>query len=167
MQIPRRKSEELRRRVEGPLHLTEVALNGLKEKLAHLKRVMPGYAQETQQAAALGDRSDNAQYREAKSRLTRTHFQIFTLQDQIKRAVVIKQGKNISGKVQLGSTVTLEIDGARKIFQILGAHETNPTLGKISFQSPLGSALMNHKKSDAVEIKTPKGIQKYTIIEIK
>ena len=221
MQIPRRKSEELRRKVEGPIDITEEGFNQLKEKLAHLKRVMPDYAKETQQAAALGDRSDNAQYREAKSRLTRTHFQIFTLQDQIKRAVVIKPGKNISGKVQLGSTVKLEtegpeysrgtecpeysrgtkgpeysrgtecpeysrgtecpeysrgtecpehsiggIDGTKKTFQILGAHETNPTLGKISFQSPLGAALMNHKKGDVVTMETPNGPKKYTIIKI-
>jgi len=176
MQIPRRKSEELRRKVEGPIYITEGGLERLKEKLARLKIALPDYIVETQRAAAFGDRSDNAEYKDAKSRLTRTHWQILTIQDQIKRAVIITSGQNISGIVQLGSTVVLRVEDSehsrgtgesRKTFQILGAHETNPTLGRISFQSPLGAALMNHKKGDTVIIKTPVGLQKYLIVEIK
>jgi len=167
MQIPRRKSEELRRKVQGPLHITEEGLNRLREKLERLKGVLPEYIGETQRAAAFGDRSDNAEYKEAKSRLTRTHWQILITEDQIKRAVIISPDKNISNLIQLGSTVVLEINGKQKTFQILGAHETNPTLGRISFQAPLGAALMNRKKGDTVTIKTPSGSKEYTILEIK
>lgn len=167
MQIPRRKSEELRRKVEGPIHITEEGFKRMKEKLARLKLALPDYIVETQKAAAFGDRSDNAEYKDAKSRLTRTHWQILITQDQIKRVVIIPSGKNNSGKVQLGSTVVLQIGKTRKTFQILGAYETNPTLGRISFQSPLGAALMNHKKGDIITIKTPTGSKEYLIIEIK
>ncbi len=167
MQIPRRKSEELRRKVEGPFHITEEGFEHMKEKLERLKLALPGYIIETQRTAAFGDRSDNAEYKDAKSRLTRTHFQILRIQDQIKRAVIIPSGQNTSGTVQLGSAVVLQIGELRKTFQILGAHETNPTLGRISFQSPLGTALMNHKKGDTVTVQTPIGPQKYTILEIK
>jgi len=167
MQIPRRKSEELRRKVEGPFHITEEGFKRTKEKLERLKLALPGYIVETQRAAAFGDRSDNAEYKDAKSRLTRTHWQILRIQDQIKRAVIIPSGQNTSVSVQLGSTVILRAGESRKTFQILGAHETNPTLGRISFQSPLGAALMNHKKGDAVTIQTPIGSKKYIILEIK
>ena len=64
MQIPRRKSEELRRKIEGPLHITEKGLSDLKEKLAHLKLMLPEYVVETQRAAAFGDRSENDEYKE-------------------------------------------------------------------------------------------------------
>ncbi len=167
MQIPRRKSEELRRKVEGPLHMTKEGLNTLKEKLERLKLALPKYIDETKRAAAFGDRSDNAEYKDAKSRLTRTHFQILRIQDQIKRAVIIPSGHNTSGTVQLGSTVILQSGKSRKTFQILGAHETNPTLGRISFQSPLGAALMNRKKGDTVTIQTLTESKKYIILEIK
>jgi len=147
--------------------MTEAALKRMKEKLAHLKAVLPEYAKETQQAAALGDRSDNFEYKDAKSRLTRTHFQIFNTQDQIKRAVIIPSGKNTSGIVRLGSSVILKMSRGLETFRILGAHETNPSLGRISFQSPLGAALMNHKKGDIVTIQTPNGPKKYIIIDVK
>src|SRR3989338_6427690 len=103
MQIPRRKSEELRRKVEGPFHITEEGFKRTKEKLERLKLALPGYIVETQRAAAFGDRSDNAEYKDAKSRLTRTHWQILRIQDQIKRAVIIPSGQNTSVSVQLGS----------------------------------------------------------------
>ncbi len=167
MQIPRRKSEELRRKVEGPIHITEEGFKRMKEKLARLKSALPEYIAETQRAAAFGDRSDNDEYKEAKSKLTRTHFQIFTLQDQIKRAVIIPSGKNISGIVKLGSSVILKMKDGLETFRILGAHETNPSLGRISFQSPLGAALINHKKGDIVTIQTPAGPKNYIIIDVK
>ncbi|MEK9170152.1 MAG: GreA/GreB family elongation factor [Patescibacteria group bacterium] len=167
MQIPRRKSEELRRKVEGPLHITEKGLSDLKEKLARLKSALPEYVAETQRAAAFGDRSENDEYKEAKSRLTRTHWQILTITDQIKRAAIIPSGKNTSGIVKLGSSVVLKMSDGLETFRIVGPYETNPSLGRISFQSPLGAALMNHKKGDIVAIKTPVGSKNYIIIDIK
>mgnify|MGYP001557920186 FL=1 len=83
MQIPRRKTEELRKKAEGPIHITEDGFNRMKEKLARLKLALLDYIVKTQRAAAFGDRSDNAEYKDAKSRLTRTHWQILSIQDQI------------------------------------------------------------------------------------
>ena len=76
-------------------------------------------------------------------------------------------GSGASGKVALGSTVVLEMDGERKIFQIVGSQETNPSKGRISHQSPLGAALLNHKKGDMVKIQTRSSSQEYRILEIK
>lgn len=170
MQVPRRKSEELaalRNRDDGPLHLTPEGIERLKEKLARLKRSLPEMIAETQRTAEYGDRSENAEYKDAKATLRRTHRQIFTIEDQLKRAVPITSGRNSSGTVQLGSTVVVESNGVRTTFQILGSHETNPEKGRISYRSPLGAALINHRQGDTVTIKTPKGLVEYRIVEIR
>lgn len=162
-----------------PVYLTEEGLRRLKEKLARLKRVLPDFIAEAQRTAEYGDRSDNAEYKEAKSILRRTHRQILSINDQIKRVVIIKSGTNASGTVQLGSIVVLEAeDGTQSTFLILGSRETNPAKGRISNQSPLGAALINHSKGDIVTIHLPPPMsggrlgaegdsRKYRIIEIR
>jgi transcription elongation factor GreA len=61
----------------------------------------------------------------------------------------------------------VEIHGSQKTFQILGPRETNPDQGRISFQSPLGAALLDHKVGDSITLKTGNGDREYRIIEIK
>ena len=120
VQIPRRKSDLFKKRDDGPVYLTEGGFKHLQEKLARLKRQLPAFIDDAQQAAALGDRSDSSEYREAKSLLRRTHRQILNIEDQIKRVVIIKSGPNSSGAIQLGSKVVLELGGECKIFEIVG-----------------------------------------------
>ena len=139
----------------------------MEEKLAQLKRALPELISEAERTAAYGDRSENAEYKDAKGRLRATHRQIYSIEDQLKRAVIIKPGANASGTVQIGSTVVLEVKGVEKIFQILGSKETDPARGRISFSSPLGAALMGKKKGDAVTIKTGSGEHAYRIKEIR
>jgi transcription elongation factor GreA len=167
MQIPRRKADELRKRDEGPLYLTKDALQRLREKLEHLKRIVPELAEEAARTAAYGDRSDNAEYKQAKGSLRHANWNILSIEDQIKRAVIIPTGRNDSGTVQLGSIAVLEVDGARKQFEILGPHETDPTRGRISHKSPLGVALIGHKQGDVVKVKTENGDREYRILEIR
>ena len=165
MQIPRRKSDVLKIWDDGPIHLTEEAFERMKNNLARLKHDLPELIAEAQRTAAFGDRSDSAEYKEAKSILRRTHWQILSIKDQIKRVVIIKPGENISGTVQLGSTVVLEAeDGAQRTFLILGKRETNPSEGRISDESPLGASLINRSKGDIVG---GNGFRKYRILEVR
>lgn len=166
MQIPRRKSDQFKKRDEGPIYLTEEGLKNMREKLAHFKHILPHLISETTRTAAYGDRSDNAEYKDAKASLRRAHYQIASLEDQLKRVIIIKKNIN-SDKVGLGATVVLEINGTQKTFEIVGPHETNPTLGRISNQSPLGAAIMNRKKGEVVTIETTKGQKVYRILEIR
>jgi len=107
--------------------------------------------------------------------LRRTHGQIFNIEDQLRRVVLIPSGADASGKVQLGSTVTVEIKNGdvpssaivRKTFRILGSSETDPGRGRISQTSPLGAALLGHAAGDVVAVRAPGGTQAYTIIEVK
>lgn len=167
MQIPRRKSEELRRRDEGPVYITEAGLKRLKEKMARLKAALPERIAEAQRTAAYGDRSENAEYKEAKGILRRTHWQILGIEDQIRRAALITPGSGASGAIQIGSTVVLGLDGKRKTFQILGSQEADPDRGRISNQSPLGAALLGHKKGDSVTVQTGRGSKQYQILEVR
>ena len=115
-----------------------------------LKASLPAVIAETSRTSAYGDRSDNAEYKEAKGILRRTHGQIFNIEDQLRRVVLIPSSTSAAGTIQLGSTVIVEIkkDGAssgaaaRKTFRILGSSETDPGHGRISHTSPLGAALL-------------------------
>lgn len=167
MQIPRRRTDALRKIDNGPVYLTEQALERMKERLERLKKSIPDLAAEAGRQAAMGDRSENDGYKEAKSLLRRTHRQIYAAEDELKRAVVIKKGLNDSNTVRLGSTVVLEIGGVKKTYEILGSKETNPTRGRISHTSPLGAALLGHAKNDEIIVKTANGERTYRILEIR
>ena len=167
MQIPRRKADLLRKHDDGPIYLTRDGLQNRKDRLLRLKNSLPEFIAEAQRTAAYGDRSDNAEYKEAKGILRRTHRQIFSLEDQIKRAIIISSKPNASNTVHLGSTVVLKENGIQKTFEIVGPQETNPSRGRISHQSPLGVALLDHKKDDVVMLKTENGPRNYHILEIR
>ncbi len=167
MQIPRRKSDLFKKRDDGPVYLTEDGLTRLKARLARLKAALPGFIEETARTAAYGDRSDNAEYKDAKSNLRRTNWQIAEIEDQLKRISIIKSGPNTSGKVELGSTVVLEIDGAHQTYQILGSRETDPGQARISHESPLGAALVGRVKGDSVTVPAPSGPKIYRILEVR
>jgi len=167
MQVPWRRSDKFKKADTALIHLTPEGLRHLEEELAHLKRVLPAYIAETQRTAAYGDRSDNAEYKHAKATLRRTNYRILEVEDQLKRVSVIAPTKNQSGVVELGSTVLLEVhDGTQKTFRILGSKETNPGAGSISFESPLGAALLGKSKNDSINLETPSGIHQYRILEI-
>ncbi len=157
----------MKKRDDSPIYLTQDGFDRLKQKLERLKKSLPALIAETQRTAAYGDRSDNAEYKEVKSTLRRTHWQILSVENQIKRTVVIKSDPDDSGTVRLGSTVTLEANGRERIFQILGSHESDPARGLISNESPLGKNLLGKKTGGAVSIQTKNGKQEYKILEIK
>jgi transcription elongation factor GreA len=156
-----------------PVYLTSEGIRRLEARLERLKRSLPTVIEEAARTAAYGDRSDNAEYKEAKGILRRTRGQILHIEDQLRRVVAIPAERNASGKVQLGSTVTIarskngRVSAVPKIFRILGSSETDPGHGRISHTSPLGAALLGHVKNDIVSVQTPAGTQEYLIIDVK
>jgi transcription elongation factor GreA len=175
--IPRRQWSRRPPPNTEPVYLTPEGIERLKIRLERLKSSLPDIIAETVRTAAYGDRSDSAEYKEAKGALRRTHGQIFNIEDQLRRVVAIPAGADATGKVQLGSTVMVEIKkiggglpadtAVRKIFRILGSSETDPTHGRISHTSPLGAALLGHVVHDMITVQTPGGMQEYTIVEVK
>ena len=169
MNLSKRKRDELEAMEYEQVHLTPAGVERLTAKLAELKRALPERAAEVKRTSDYGDRSENFEYKQAKSFLRRTQAQIYRIEDQLKHIAVIPRGKNAAGTVQLGSTVVIEStrDGMKKTFEIVGPMETNPTRGRISHVSPLGAALIGHRADDIVTVPTGSGAQEYRILEVR
>ena len=123
-------------------------------------------AEQLEYARSLGDLSENAEYQEAREMQAAVEERIGKLEAILKNAKIVKAGK--SDSISMGSTVTVQkVDGDEKhVYIIVGAEETNMFEGKISYHSPLGSALMGKKKGDQFSFHTPRGTQKYKILKV-
>lgn len=169
MQIPIRKSEQFKKYSDagGAIPLTGAGIERIKATLFALeKNELPQAIADMHRTAEMGDFSENAAYQEAKGRLRRINARILILKDRLARAKPISK-KHASGFIELGSTVTLTINGAQKTYEIVGPAETDPSRGRISHLSPLGAALIGHAKGDRVHF-SPGGTQTiYEILEIQ
>lgn len=114
-------------------------------------------------ARELGDLAENAEYQSARADQERNDNRIAEIENILNNVDIIK--KTSSGKVQLGSVVTLT-NGTTQEFQVVGTVEADPLNGKISDESPIGKALLGKKVGDEVEIKTPAETTTYTISAI-
>ena len=123
-------------------------------------------AEQLEYARSLGDLSENAEYQEAREMQAAVEERINKLESILKNAKIVHGTKTDS--VSMGSTVTVQkVDGDEKhVYIIVGAEETNMFEGKISYHSPLGSALMGKKKGDQFSFHTPRGTQKYKILKV-
>jgi transcription elongation factor GreA len=113
----------------------------------------------------MGDFSENVGYQVAKGRLRGLNQRILEIEDHLKNAVIFHPNKNTQ-VIQLGHTVTLEVNGKEKTYTILGSAETNPTAGIISHNSPIGAALLGHGVGEEVKIKLTDKETSFKIIKI-
>jgi transcription elongation GreA/GreB family factor len=168
MQLPKRRGDDEKKNRQHDRYLTAEAVARLKRDLERLEKTeRPRAVEDLRRAAEMGDRSDNAAYTEARGRLTGIDSRILSLQERIKYAVVIERGPDAAGRVALGSTVMVEVNGNRKTYEILGVQETSPGRGRISYLSPLGAALMGKEAGDKAVVKNARDEDViYEIIEI-
>lgn len=152
MQVPIRKPDRYTHQTSDP-RLTPAKLAELQEKLGRLKKQRPRLADEVKRLSETGDFSENAGYQTAKARLRGMNQRMLELEGQISHAEIIAPAKDAS-TIQLGHSVTVEINGAQATYQILGSSETDPGQGVISHNSPIGSALMEHRVGDVVTFKS-------------
>ncbi len=147
--------------------VTKEGLEQLKKELAERTgKIRQKIAKAIKEAKEQGDLSENAEYSEAKREQAENEARIAQLEATIKNAQVVTHDKRRKG-VQIGSKVTIVCRGTEKTFQIVGSNEVNPAEGKISAESPIGKALMEHVEGDEVEIDTPNGKMKCTITKLK
>lgn len=123
-------------------------------------------AQRIEKAKELGDLSENAEYAEAKDEQAFNEGRVAELSALLKNVTVVSNGSS-KDAVGMGSTVTAKSNGAEKVYTIVSFNEADPVNGKISNESPLGSAFLDKKKGDTVVVETPGGKVEYKIIEIK
>jgi len=151
---------------EEKVYLTQEGLKKLKEEHTNLvgdrrKEV----AEKLQKARELGDISENAAYDAAREEQSFVEGRISELEDILKRVEVVEEGA--AGEVAIGSTVKVHLDGEDQEFRVVGAHEADPTSGKISHESPLGRALLGRKIGEQVEVEAPLGKITYHILAIQ
>lgn len=123
-------------------------------------------AQRLRSAIQMGDLSENADYHKAKEDQAFLEGRIQELEATLRSAVIIE--KKLSGVVEVGSHVTIQEEGFDpETFHMVGAKEADPRNGRISNESPIGSALMGHKVGETVEANTPGGKMKFKIMKIE
>ena len=149
-------------------YITEEKQDALQDELMYLKTVKRKEILEALNVAkALGDLSENAEYHQAREDQGKTEDRINQIEHMLKSAVVVK--KHSSTRVEIGTTVKVLKENSKDpiTYSIVGAEEADMVNNKISNKSPLGEALFGKKKGDVVSIKTPKGLVKYTLIDIQ
>lgn len=149
-------------------YLTPEGRVELQAELDHLKSVRrPDVSTRIRQAAEAGGTADNAAWEEVKNEQAFIEGRIQDLGDILANSKIAKRTKAASGTVQLGSSITVIAEnGKRQKYQLVGTAESKPLEGKISNESPVGQALMEHKVGDVVEVTTPAGVTKLKISKI-
>src|SRR5687768_1376871 len=129
----------------------------LQNEVRHLKMVeRPAIIDAIEEARGHGDLAENAEYHAAKERQGHVEMQIADLEDRLSRAMVIDPATLSGEKVVFGATVTLLDEHDKKIkYQIVGETEADAKVGRISYSSPLGRALIGRAKGDEVEFSAP------------
>lgn len=150
------------------LYVTAEGLQQIKDELHHLKTTRrEEVAQKLEIAIKQGDLKENADYHDAKEEQGFIEARIRQLEIMLMNAKVI-ENKGPAGVVRIGSTVTVSEEGYDELetYTIVGAAEADPTKGRISNESPIGSALLGAKKGQTVKVMTPSGIAQFIIHEI-
>jgi transcription elongation factor GreA len=144
--------------------LSKEKLEELKNELAYLKTTRrKEIADELEYAKSLGDLSENAEYHEARDNQAKTEKRILELEAIVKDAKVMTHVK--SDVVRVGSHVVIKKkkEGTTREMTLVESEEADSATGKISVASPLGHALLGHKKGDEVSYESPAGTMTYTV----
>ena len=141
----------------------------LSDQVRQLKTIeRPEVVQAIEDARAHGDLSENAEYHAAKERQGQIEAMIADIDDQLSRAMVIDPTTLSGDKVVFGATVTLLDEDEKKVrYQLVGQSEADAKDGKISYNSPLGRALIGRQVGEEVEVSTPSGDRYYEIKKIE
>lgn len=146
--------------------MTPQGYQEIEDEIARLKKDRPRRIKILQEARSLGDLSENSEYTEAKRDLGHLESRLRYLGKQLKYAQVIE--KNTIGEVDLGSTVELLFEGEDEsdTYQVVGRMEADLEKGKVSFDSPLGQAIMKQKADTTVTVEAPVGSYQVKILKI-
>jgi transcription elongation factor GreB len=150
-------------------YITPEGAKKLRDELEHLWTVeRPRVTQEVADAAAQGDRSENAEYIYGKRRLREIDRRVRFLGKRLEEVVIVDEVPKDPNRVFFGAWVTLEDeDGEEVEWRIVGADESDVKTRAISMDSPVAKALLGKRKGDEVTVRVPKGEVGYTIVGIR
>lgn len=150
--------------------LTKEGMKKIEQQLDNLKSVRRiEVAQRLKQAIDFGDISENSEYDDAKNEQAFIEGEILRLEKILRESDVIKQTSDRSGIVSLGKKVVIQDLEFKENeeYTIVGSAEADVTEGKISNESPVGAAVLDHKVGDIIDVAVPAGIVKYKIMKVK
>ena len=150
--------------------LTKEGFQKLQDELNHLRTVKrQEVAERLHEAMEGGELIENAEYEAAKNEQAFVEGRIQELEMLLATARVIEEdGQKKDGLIAVGATVTIQEQGYDpETYTIVGAAEANPREGKISNESPIGRAILNHQVGESVTVETPSGTYKVKIIKVK
>lgn len=154
---------------EKQVFLTAEGLVKIEEELNDLKSVRrKEVAERIKVALSFGDISENSEYDQAKNEQAQLEERIAKLENMLRNAKIIDEDEITTDKVSIGSKVLvkdLEFDEEME-YVLVGSAEADPYEGRISNESPLGSALIGHAIGDIVEVSVPDGVIQYEILKI-
>jgi len=137
-------------------------------ELKALREERPKIVDAIEEARAHGDLSENAEYHAAKERQGQVEASIADLEDKVSRAQIVDPTTLSGDKIIFGATVTLLDDDDKPVkYQIVGPYEADAKLGRISYNSPLGRALIGRRVEDEVEVSVPAGDRFYVVEKIE
>lgn len=149
------------------IYLTKEGLTELKKEYDELtSKKRPTVLARVSQARNMGDLSENAEYVAAREELTFIDGRIDELEIILKQAVIIRDVKASNHAIKLGSTVTLNSNGKKEVFTVVGEWEADPTNKKISHESPLGKVLIGKRVGEKVQVEAPVGKITYSVVSI-
>lgn len=153
----------------GPTYLTAEGAARLNEELIDLKGPQrEALSNRLRDAIQMGDLSENADYHKAKEDQAFLEGRIQELQYILGNAIIVEESTVKREIVFVGATVTIQEDNFDpEVYYIVGAKEADPRNGKISHESPIGRALMDHKVGDVVDAETPGGKIQLKILKIE
>src|SRR6266536_3617201 len=147
-----------------------ISADGLRKLEVELQELRTGKRKEVADrihaAMEFGDYSENSELEQAKNDQAFLEGRILTLEQMVKNAVVIDE-RDHHDIVEIGSQVTIEANGDKEQYVIVGSAEAAPAEGRISNESPIGKALIGHKKGDLVRASVPRGEVELKILAIR
>ncbi len=147
-------------------YLTPQGLTQLQQELEELKLVKrPQTIKRIEEAKAMGDLSENAEYDDAKEAQAMVEARIYEIDEILKSYQLIDDAAGAK-KVRVGSTVRLDVQGKERTYTIVGSNEADPVAGRISNESPIGRALLGVAPGESVKVQTPGGETVYKIVSI-
>ncbi|TSC95415.1 MAG: transcription elongation factor GreA [Parcubacteria group bacterium Athens1014_10] len=149
------------------IYLSRESLEKTKNQLEELKTTKRRkIAERIQSAKDLGDLSENAEYAAAKNEQAFNEGKIIELENILKNVVLV-EAKKQADKIDIGSEIIVKINEKNdQKYVIVGDNDTDPLQGKISYRSPLGQAFLGKRAGDGGQVRVPKGLMKFKIINI-
>jgi transcription elongation factor GreB len=155
--------------MSDPNYITPAGARKLSEELGRLRTVdRPRIVQEVADAAAQGDRSENAEYIYGKRKLREIDRRMHYLTKRLEKAFVVNPSEQRGDKIFFGATVDVEEEtGAKRTYQIVGEDESESESGRISWRSPVGRALLGKRAGDVIVVRRPAGETEIEILAIR